>query len=106
MTRRRSILIAAAIVATGLGAALRVRLCCATNATTKLRSRTARLAAWTKSASLLDKCRNLRRGGFSTSRRSDISHVPPPPLSPAQLERARAAMEELYGDCCLLGRKL
>ena len=64
------------------------------------------LVAWTKSASLLDKCRKLRRGGFSTSSRSDIGHVPPPPLSPAQLERARAAMEELYGDCCLLGRKL
>ena len=101
MTRRRYILIAAVVVATGLAAAPRVRLCCVTNAMRKLRSRTAHLAAWTKSAPLLDKCCRLRRGGFSTSRWPIVSQP-----TPEQLERARAAMREIHGDSGLLGRRL
>ena len=77
MTRRRYILIAAAVIATGLVAALRVRLCCVTNATTKLRSRTAHV------------------------------RLPVPDLTPDRLERARAAMEDLdpWGDASTYGRK-
>ena len=76
MSRRRYILIAAAVIATGL-------------------------AAWTKSAPLLDKCCRLRRDRFSTSRWPIISQP-----TPEQLERARSAMEQIHGDSGLLGRRL
>ena len=86
MTRRRYILITAAVVATGLvvnvtqvsrkTGQLHARLHCKANARRKLRSSSAHV------------------------------RLPVPDLTPEQLERARSAMQAIHGDSGLLGRKL